>query len=232
MDRGRAPARLAEGLLPEGLGDREVDVDPDQVHQLERAHPQPGAEPDDPVDLVVRRDPLAEHPQRLEEERADAAVGDEADRVAGADRGAAHPAGDLGGELEGRLAALVAGDDLDELHQRRRVEEVHADDPLGLGDPRRDRGHREGGGVGGEDGVGPADRGEPLEQVPLQVEVLGRGLDHQVAVPQDLDDRVGLDPLQRVDRLLLAPAAALGAARAGRRGAARAHARSALLSSS
>jgi hypothetical protein len=35
----RAPARLAEGLVPEGAGDRKVHVDPDQVHELEGPHP-------------------------------------------------------------------------------------------------------------------------------------------------------------------------------------------------
>src|SRR6266513_3639335 len=68
------------------------------------------------------------YPQRLEEEGPYAAVGHEADGVPGADRGAAHPAADLGRELECGISALVPRHHLDELHERRRVEEVHADD--------------------------------------------------------------------------------------------------------
>ena len=147
----------------------------------------PPATRHDPVDLLVGPDPLAEHPQRLEGERAGAAVGDEADRVAGADRRAAHRLGHRGGGVERVLRALVAGDDLDQLHPGRRVEEVHADDPRRGSRPRGDRGDRERGGVGGEHGVGAADRLELGEQLALQVEALGRGLDHEGAAGEALE---------------------------------------------
>ena len=58
----RAPARLAEALLVERARDVEADVDPDQVGQLERAHPEAAVHPADPVDLLDRRDPLLEQP--------------------------------------------------------------------------------------------------------------------------------------------------------------------------
>ena len=48
------PARLAERLLVERLRDLEADVDPDEVHQLERAHPEAAAEAADAVDLSRR----------------------------------------------------------------------------------------------------------------------------------------------------------------------------------
>ena len=52
-ERRRAPARLAEGLVVERLRDLEADVDADEVHQLERAHPEAAAEAADAVDLLV-----------------------------------------------------------------------------------------------------------------------------------------------------------------------------------
>ena len=89
-DRRRAPARLAEALLVERARDVEADVDADEVHQLERAHPEAAAEPADAVDLLERRDPLLQQPQRLEPERAVAAVDEEARAVGGVDHVLAH----------------------------------------------------------------------------------------------------------------------------------------------
>ena len=129
----------------------EVDVEADQVEQLERPHAEAAAEADDAVDRRRVGDAVAEHPQRLQREGAGEAVGDEAGAVLGADRRAAHPLGDLGRRRQRSLGGPLGGDDLDQLHQRRRVEEVHADDALGVGDAGGDRRHPQRGGVGGED---------------------------------------------------------------------------------
>jgi hypothetical protein len=90
---------------------------------------------------------------------------------------------------------------------------VHAGDslrPLGLGGDRR---HRQGGCVGREHGVRAADFLEPGEQLPLQVEALGGGLDDEVAAGEAIEVRCARDPLDGGVRVLLAPAAALGALR-------------------
>ena len=189
LDRVRLPARLVKALLPERLRDLEVDVDAHQVHELERAHAEAAADPHDPVDLIVRGDPVAQQAQRLERERARHAVGHEADRVGGADRLAAHRLGHLAGDRQRLLGGLVAGDHLHQAHQRRRVEEVHAADALGPLHPGGDRGHRERGGVGGQDRLGSADAGELREQLALQLQVLGSSLDHQLAAGQVLQPR-------------------------------------------
>ena len=55
----------------------------------------------------------------------------------------------------------LGGDHLDQLHQRRRVEEVHADHALGVGHAGGDVGDPQRGGVGGEDRLRAADRGQP-----------------------------------------------------------------------
>jgi len=83
----------------------------------------------------------------------------------------------------------LSGHHLDQLHQRRRIEEVHADDPLRLGHPGGDRRHREGGGVRGQDGFRATHLGQLGEQLLLQAQLLRRGLDHELAAGQVLDSR-------------------------------------------
>ena len=75
--------------------------------------------------------------------------------------------------------------------------EVHAADLLG---PAGDHGHldhREGGGVGGEDGVGTADAVELAEQGLLDLEVLDHGFDHEVAAGEIGEVGGGGDPGER-----------------------------------
>ena len=84
--------------------------------------------------------------------------------------------------LERLVFGQLGADDLDERHQRRRVEEVHADDPSGRRRGGCDLGHRERRGVRGEDGVRAADPLELGEELPLRLELLDDRLDHDVAV--------------------------------------------------
>ena len=97
------------------------------------------------------------------------------------------------GERLDVLEDLVLGDDgadhLDELQHRRRVEEVHADDPLGVAGGDRDLGDRQRRGVGREDRVGADDRVELAEDVLLEVEVLGHRLDDELAVGELVEAR-------------------------------------------
>ena len=77
---------------------------------------------------------------------------------------------------------MLRADDLDEREQRRGIEEVHADDPLGmlgrLGDlPDGDRRR-----VRGQDCLRPNDAVELGEGLPLRLELLDDRLDHQIAV--------------------------------------------------
>ena len=59
-----------------------------------------------------------------------------------------------------------AADHFHQRHQRRRVEEVHADDAAGVLQPGRDRGHRNRRGIGGEDAVWRDDAFQFGEQLP------------------------------------------------------------------
>ncbi len=86
--------------------------------------------------------------------------------------------------VEGLLRSLQATDDLDELHDRYRVEEVHADDlvrTLGL---RGELCDGDGAGVGGEDRVGWEDAVEVAEDLRFDGELFGRGFDGQVAAAE------------------------------------------------
>src|SRR4051794_30273445 len=107
-ERGGPPARLAVGLLVERLRDLEADVDAHEIHQLERAHREAAAQPADAVHLLRGGQALLHEPQRLQPERAVAAVDQEAGDVGGLDRVLAHRlaggAGTLDGLLGGRLA--------------------------------------------------------------------------------------------------------------------------------
>ncbi len=86
--------------------------------------------------------------------------------------------------LERRLAGALARHDLDELHHRRRVEEVHADHALGPGHAGGDLGHAQRRRVGGEHAVVAHDLGDAPEQLALELERLRRRLDHDVGVGQ------------------------------------------------
>ena len=125
------------------------------------------------------------------------------------------------GERERRLAGLLAGDDLEQPHQRRRVEEVHADDALG---PRRgggDRGDRQRGGVASPArSRGRRSRASAREQLALELERLGRRLDHQLARGErPRASSTGSSARGRGLGVGRAPAPALGALRAGSRAA-------------
>ena len=97
-ERRRPPARLAERLLVERARHGEPDVEPDEVHQLERPHPEAAGHAADAVDLLGRREAVVDDPQRLEPERAVAAVDDEAGAVGGLDHVLAHRLARLAGD--------------------------------------------------------------------------------------------------------------------------------------
>ena len=90
---------------------------------------------------------------------------------------AVHQRGRAVGDLRVRRRR---GDDLDERHQRRGIEEVQAEDALGPGRSGRDRGHGQRARVGRHDGVGREHRVERRHDPALDREVLDRRLDDEV----------------------------------------------------
>src|SRR5690606_23323202 len=151
--------------------------------------------PHDAVDILRLRHALAQDAHRLAEAAA-AVIDDEAGRVA-ATHG--HPALPLA-EHHQRVADPLLGrdgvDDLDQLHQRDRVEIVQTRDASLVLAGCRDLRHRQRRGVTGQDGVGPADAIEFREDLLLHVQLLDDRLDHHVAVGQRLQ---AVDYLDVVD---------------------------------
>jgi hypothetical protein len=169
------------GLVIERARDRVANVYAHEVHQLEGAHAEAGGPAGDPVDLLGRGEPLLDDPQRLERERPVAAVHEEAGSVRGRDHPLAHRLrdGPRPGERRGR--ARRSGHELDEAHPRHGVEEVQPDHALRPGHGGGDLRDRQGRRVGGQHGVRREHPRERREQLPLDLERLGRRLDHHVA---------------------------------------------------
>ena len=96
--------------------------------------------------------------------------------------------------------ARRARDELDQPHPRHRVEEVQADHALGPGHAGRDLAHEQRRRVRGEHRVRRDDGGQRGEQRALDVEPLGRGLDHHVARREVGQRRRPLDALDALAR--------------------------------
>jgi hypothetical protein len=98
------------------------------------------------------------------------------------------------GELQSVRRRADGRDQLQQAHDRRRVEEVHPEDPLGALGDHGQVDDRERGGVGGKDHVRPGQVVQPPEQAELGLHVLGGRLDHQVGVRHVLEVGGGPDP--------------------------------------
>ena len=130
LEVGRGVARVAAGLLPHRRADGEVDVLADQVGQLQRTHPEPAGSRRTAVDGGRVGHARLDHPLGLAVERPGHPVDDEARRRGAPDRRLAPGAARARWRaLEYASAVCVAADDLDQPHQRRRVEEVQAERP-------------------------------------------------------------------------------------------------------
>ncbi len=111
------------------------------------------------------------------------AVGDEVGHVlADDDALAEHVLAEAAHVLDHFLLRLLAGDDLDELHVPRRVEEVDAQEPFlqALAQVRRDLADPDARGVGSHDAVGLHDLLHLREEVLFDFQVLDDGLDDEV----------------------------------------------------
>ncbi len=166
--------------LPDRVDHRGGDVEPREVHQLERAHAQPQDVPGDPVDPGGIGDRLLQQRQGLGDQPPAGVVDEEAGGVGHGHRPV--PAA-LDQRREHRRDPGAGGGaryDLDDLHQRYGVEEVQTGQPARVPQRGGDPGHRQGRGVGRED------RGlrQRLFQLPedlgLGVQVLAHGLHDQL----------------------------------------------------
>ena len=204
-------ARIEEELLVDALADRVVDIGTDGVDELERTHPE-----SDPPQRIVNgfhgRHTLAQDPDRLEVERACDAVDDEAGRVCRHHRRLAQAACSQGGRVDHRRLGHRSGHHLDQSHKWYRVEEVHAQHPLGALRRRRDLCDGKRARVRRQDRLVGRRSVQLVEGVALQGEVLGNRLDHEVREGQLPKARRLTDPSQRERGFLVAHLPLLGLA--------------------
>ena len=119
----------------EDLGDFRGDVDADFVEQRHRSHRHPEVD----HRFVERLDGVAflEQEAGLVHVRPEDAIDDEAGAVVAVDDGLAELAREVGDGDHGHVGGLRAADDFDERHAVDGIEEVHADDVLGMLRPAR-----------------------------------------------------------------------------------------------
>ncbi len=135
-------------------------------------------------DVVTQAGTFGVHHRRDDRKHADA-VGDEVRRVLGAHHALAERGHHEPLELvEQPRLGVRAGDQLEQMHVARRIEEVHAAEARAdrRGQHLRQRRERQPRGVGREDRVGCEVRHDLRVEIALPVEAFGDRLDHQVAL--------------------------------------------------
>ena len=123
-----------------------------------------------------------ERAQHGRQQACEDAVDDEAGGVTDEHRALAKLRGDVERCRDGCVIGALAADDLDQRQQSDGVEEVHADDALGVREPGCNRGDRERRRVRGQDGFRCDSRLELCEDLPLDLELLVDGLEDEPAV--------------------------------------------------
>ena len=123
-------------LLVHRLEDLVRRVQADQVEQRQRTHRVAAAEAHRGVDVLAGGVAALVHRGGVVEVAEEQGVGDEAGPVAADDGVLAQPRDQRFDVLDDVRLGDDGPDDLDEALHRRRVEEVHADDPAGVGGRR------------------------------------------------------------------------------------------------
>jgi hypothetical protein len=184
---------VPEGLL-EVLGHVVDGVEAQQVDEDERRHRHDVLGGDGLVDRLDREPALLLRAPDLAGARVEDPVDDEARRVGADDRLLLDRLGEVEDRRRGLVGGVLAADDLDQRHDRRRVEVVEADDLLrpqrrlaDLGDRKRRR-------VGGEDRPAGRRGVELGEDGLLDLHALGHGFDDEIDVTEPVVGRRAGDP--------------------------------------
>src|SRR6266536_442007 len=194
LQQGRGGVDRVLELVVQHAGDVQRGVQPDEVEQGQRAHRVGQPQVHGLVDVLFGGDAVVEHLDRAVQVRHQQEVHDEPGPVLGQHGLLADPLAVGPGELDRLVGGLQPPDDLHQLQHRRRVEEVHADHPVGpagLGGQLRDGKRRR---VGGQHDLVAGELRELGEDILLDVDVLGGGLDHQVHVGNRADVGPAGDP--------------------------------------
>ena len=183
-------------LLVHRVEDLVGGVDADEVHQRERAHRQAAAQPHGGVDVLAAGVAVLVHRHGVVEVAEQQRVGDEPGLVADGHVDLAQPQRQGLDVVDDRLLGDDGAHDLDQLHDRRRVEEVHPDDLARPAGAHGQLGHRQARGVRREDGVRGTDLVELGEDLGLELHALRHGLDDELRGGEILQRRAEADPLE------------------------------------
>ena len=123
-------ARLAE-LAEHDFCDRVGGVEPHVVGEQERPHGMTAAEPHRGVDVVTAREALLVHSDRVQHVGHEQPVHHEPGRIADRDHRLSDRAAPVGREPVGLVAGGERAHDLDQLHERDRVEKVEPQETIG-----------------------------------------------------------------------------------------------------
>ena len=190
------------------LHDRETGVEPDEVRKLERPHRVVRAEPHGGVDRFDVAHPFIERVDRLVDHRQQNSVDDERGEILRHGDGLAELCHVLLGRVERRVIGGDAADELDQLHERHRIHEMDADEalrPVGRGGEPRDRDRRR---IAADDGVGLEQRADAGEDRALDLFLLGRCLNDEIAIAQGFERLRRRDAFERGLPLFLCDALA------------------------
>src|SRR3989338_2319554 len=196
----RSEPPLAE-LVEHDVGNVIRGVDSDQIQEGERAHRVSAAELHALVDVGDAADALLDGAEGVQDVRHQQAVHNEAGAVQRSDRHLPQALREAEHRLLDPRVGLDGADELDQLHEGDRVEEVQADETLRPFRGHRHFGYRQRRGVAGEDRLFLEGALESAESLLLGPQVLHHGFDHEIAILEVLVFGCSGEPRQ--GRLLL-----------------------------
>src|SRR5262249_25656383 len=170
-------------VLVQVRADGVVDVEPGHVEQLHGTDDgQLVADPPPHVEVETLRidDAAVDEVEALAQDRVEDAVLDKARHLLLHDRVVSEAADQLVGRLHGLRVGLLAGNHLDHRDQVGRIRPVHADDTPGVFADRGDLRDRYARGVGCENRLVRDVLFELREDLLLELELLGYGLEHEI----------------------------------------------------
>src|SRR6266704_1479452 len=205
LEQRRGPVLVRVDPVLQHLHDREADIEANQIGEGQWTERVIHAELHDLIDRLRRRYALVYTEDRFIDHRHQHAVRHESGRVVDQDRRLSQLLGNLDRFCDDLVPRPPSPHYFDERHEGHRIHEMHPDDAFGapglLGD-FRDRYRR---GVGREDRAVGGQTVQVLEDVELDVWVLGGCFHHELGVLRRIERRAGFDSRERFCSLLRAP---------------------------
>src|SRR5258706_376838 len=203
LEQRSRPVLLHVEPLLQHLHDREAHVETDQVGERQRTERVGHPELHHLIDRLRRRDALVHAEDGVVDHRHQHAIGHESRGIVHFDRSLSQRLDDFYGSFYGLVRRLWSTYYLDQFHDGHRIHEMHPDDPIGPLGHLGDFGDRDRRGVGREDRTFRRQAVQVLEDVELDVRVLGHRLHHDLSIFRGLERLARLDPSQRIGRQLM-----------------------------